>query len=115
MPRRAIPGTGKRQPLNMRTTAELRRKIERAAGKSGRSLVQEVEYRVERSFQRERHDVLAGVVEEHERRMNNLQALQHRMEEQFFKLETMWVDVLQAQREMCAVVGGRQEVERVHG
>ncbi len=41
---------GKRHPLNMRTTKELRDKIERAARLSGRSLVQEVEYRLERSF-----------------------------------------------------------------
>ncbi len=40
----------KRHPLNMRTTKELRDKVERAAKLSGRSLVQEVEYRLERSF-----------------------------------------------------------------
>jgi uncharacterized protein (DUF1778 family) len=50
MPRRTIPGTGKKMPLNMRTTADLRKKIEAAAGASGRSMVQEVEYRVEASF-----------------------------------------------------------------
>jgi len=50
MPRRTIPGSGKKLPLNMRTAAALRAKIEKAAGKSGRSLVQEVEHRVERSF-----------------------------------------------------------------
>jgi hypothetical protein len=37
----------------MRTTKELRDKIEQAARASGRSLVQEVEFRLERSFQRE--------------------------------------------------------------
>jgi hypothetical protein len=41
---------GKRYPLNMRTTQELREKMEAAARMSGRSLVQEVEYRLERSF-----------------------------------------------------------------
>lgn len=41
---------GKRYPLNMRTTRELRERIEAAATASGRSLVQEVEYRLERSF-----------------------------------------------------------------
>ena len=40
----------KRAPLNMRTTPEARRKLEDAADKSGRSLAQEVEYRIERSF-----------------------------------------------------------------
>jgi hypothetical protein len=42
---------GKRYPLNMRTTRELRDRIVAAAGASGRSLVQEVEYRLEQSFQ----------------------------------------------------------------
>jgi hypothetical protein len=50
MAKRTIAGDGKKVPLNMRTTAALRAKINKAAGKSGRSLVQEVEYRVERSF-----------------------------------------------------------------
>jgi hypothetical protein len=45
--------TGKRYPLNMRTTKELRDKIEGAAILSGRSLVQEVEFRLERSFQQQ--------------------------------------------------------------
>ena len=41
---------GKRVPLNMRTTATLRAKMEKAANKSGRSLAQEVEARLEQSF-----------------------------------------------------------------
>jgi hypothetical protein len=49
--KRILPG--KRYPLNMRTTKEIRDKIESAATVSGRSLVQEVEFRVERSFQEE--------------------------------------------------------------
>jgi len=53
MPKRTVKGDGKKQPFNMRTTAALRKKIETAAGKSGRSLVQEVEYRVEMSFHHE--------------------------------------------------------------
>src|SRR5215471_13276718 len=44
---------GKRYPLNMRTTRELRERIEAAAEASGRSLVQEVEYRLEQSFERQ--------------------------------------------------------------
>jgi hypothetical protein len=43
----------KRYPLNMRTTNEVREKLERAAAESGRSLAQEVEFRLERSFERE--------------------------------------------------------------
>ena len=44
------PGKGKRVPLNMRTTRELRRHLEKAAANSGRSLAQEIEIRLERSF-----------------------------------------------------------------
>jgi hypothetical protein len=51
MPRRAKSAPkGKRYPLNMRTTLELREKVEAAARESGRSLVQEVEYRLGHSF-----------------------------------------------------------------
>ena|SRR5262249_3176078 len=49
--KRVLPG--KRYPLNMRTTKELRDKIEEAAMASGRSLVQEVEFRLERSFRQQ--------------------------------------------------------------
>lgn len=41
---------GKRVPLNMRTTVEIREKIVAAAEVSGRSQVQEVEHRIEQSF-----------------------------------------------------------------
>ena len=44
------PGRGKRVPLNMRTTRERRKALESAAASSGRSLVQEVEHRLDRSF-----------------------------------------------------------------
>ncbi len=47
------PGKGKRVPLNMRTTRELRGSLEKAAANSGRSLAQEVETRLERSFAEE--------------------------------------------------------------
>jgi hypothetical protein len=50
---RKKPMEGKRYPLNMRTTKEMREKLERAARASGRSLVGEVEYRLERSFDRD--------------------------------------------------------------
>ncbi len=43
----------KRYPLNTRTTKELRDKLEAAAKAAGRSLVQEVEFRLERQFQQE--------------------------------------------------------------
>ena len=54
MPRKAVVGgSGKRVSLNMRTTKETREMLESAAAQSGRSLVQEVERRVEDSFTRE--------------------------------------------------------------
>lgn len=58
MPTRAkLPeGEGKRVPLNMRTTKEIRSCLERAAADSGRSLAQEVEFRLEQSFQGPRVD-----------------------------------------------------------
>src|SRR5262245_52409328 len=58
--KRVLPG--KRYPLNMRTTKELRDKIELAAMASGRSLVQEVEIRLEGSFQQEEIEKLNGIV-----------------------------------------------------
>ena len=51
MPRRVVPkGDGARVPVMSRTTRELRARLEAAASDSGRSLGQEVEYRLERSF-----------------------------------------------------------------
>jgi hypothetical protein len=47
-------GDGKRHPLNMRTTKELRDLLEASAQRSGRSLAQEVEARVQTSFEIER-------------------------------------------------------------
>jgi hypothetical protein len=43
-------GGGKRYPLNMRTTKETRDRLEAAAIANGRSLAQEVEARVQQSF-----------------------------------------------------------------
>lgn len=58
--RRKTPRVGKRYPLNLRTTFDIRAKLESAAVASGRSLAQEVEYRLERSF--ERQDLLQEVL-----------------------------------------------------
>ena len=44
---------GKRYPLNMRTTFEMRQSLEAAAKRSGRSLAQEAEIRIEHSFANE--------------------------------------------------------------
>ncbi len=47
------PEEGKRHPLNVRTTKELREKLDAAIRQSGRSLTQEIELRLERSFRDE--------------------------------------------------------------
>lgn len=50
--RKSLPeGEGKRVPLNMRTTQDVRDRLEAAATLSGRSLAQEVERRLEQSFE----------------------------------------------------------------
>lgn len=51
MPKKLPEGEGKRIPLNMRTTRETRDRLEKAAEQSGRSLAQELEIRLERSFE----------------------------------------------------------------
>lgn len=53
-PRTARKQAPKRFPLNMRTTQEIRDALEKAASKSGRSLAQEVEFRLEQSFHDQR-------------------------------------------------------------
>lgn len=50
MPKKLPEGEGKRVPLNMRTTREIRDRLEQAAEQSGRSLAQEVEERLGQSF-----------------------------------------------------------------
>jgi hypothetical protein len=47
------PTPGERVPLSLRVTAEIRDKLEKAAVEKGRSLSQEAELRIERSFDRE--------------------------------------------------------------
>jgi Arc-like DNA binding domain len=45
------PEEGKRFPLSLRTTKELRDQIEKSAKKSGRSIAHELEVRLEQSFE----------------------------------------------------------------
>ena len=71
MPRRTVKGSGKKIPLNMRTTKELRAKINKAAGASGRSLVQEVEHRVEISFTQDRFRAIENELRAVNRRMGD--------------------------------------------
>ena len=48
------PGEGKRYPLSLRTTREIRELLEQEAIMSGRSMAQEAEYRLQKSFLDER-------------------------------------------------------------
>jgi hypothetical protein len=52
------PKAGKRYPMNLRTTFDVRQKLETAAKFSGRSLSAEVEHRVEESIRQD--DVFGG-------------------------------------------------------
>ena len=53
MPKRAVPGEGRRKGVNTKIPDELRGKLERAAEVSGRTLSHEIEHRLESSFDRE--------------------------------------------------------------
>jgi hypothetical protein len=52
---KAHAGDGKRYPVNVRVTFELRRDLERAADETGRSLTQELESRLETSLAKREH------------------------------------------------------------
>jgi hypothetical protein len=56
------PKPGERVTLGLRVTAELKNRIEAAANEKGRSLSQEAEFRLERSFDRE--DISKAVAKE---------------------------------------------------
>src|SRR6476659_11251968 len=53
------PKPGTRVPLSMRVTPAVRKKLERAALRRGRSISQEAEIRLEQSFDREGHLILS--------------------------------------------------------
>ena len=59
------PKEGKRAPLSIRTTLDLRADLEKASKASGRSLAQEVEHRLEQSF---RHEARAAEIAQTARR-----------------------------------------------
>lgn len=63
MTRKMSDAEAKRTPLNLRTTAELRGKLDGAASENGRSITQEVERRLEQSFDRPK-DPLPGIFSE---------------------------------------------------
>jgi hypothetical protein len=52
--RKSAARAGKRYPLNMRTTFEVRQELERAATATGRSLAQEAEHRIQQTFQNQK-------------------------------------------------------------
>jgi hypothetical protein len=50
-----VPEPGERVAMSFRVTPESKEKLDHAAKSSGRSLAQEIEFRLERSFDEERH------------------------------------------------------------
>ena len=58
--RRASEREDTRQPTSVRMNSELRAKIEDAASRAGRSLTQEIEHRLERSFSEQKMLEMAG-------------------------------------------------------
>jgi hypothetical protein len=58
--RRGRPSLGERVPLGLRVTPEMKRRLDEAARRSGRSQSQEAEFRLERSF--DRTDLLSEVL-----------------------------------------------------
>ena len=52
---RLAPGEGKKYPLSIRTTRELKAALVKASQASGRSMAQEMEHRLEQSLDDERH------------------------------------------------------------
>lgn len=83
MPRRTVDGAKKKAPLNMRTTPQLRLKLEAACVASGRSLVQEVEHRIEQSFVSEKNhaDQLQLEVEMRLKAEDEIEAAERRIED----------------------------------
>src|SRR5262249_2189859 len=92
--RPALPaGEGKRVPLNMRTTQDLRDKIDATAKESGRSLAKELEYRLERSSAEEQ--AIAVVVKEFHRQLDEMKKLY----EKGIALRDVHIEVLRKQHE----------------
>jgi HPt (histidine-containing phosphotransfer) domain-containing protein len=93
-------------PMNMRTTAELRRKIDKAARRSGRSLVQEVEHRVEQSFRRDKTLETIGPLAESlahlDNCLNSLATSNVQNEYNIGKINTMWSDIMRRLDEIDA-------------
>jgi hypothetical protein len=74
-PVKPAPGTG-RVALSLRVTSHMKRMLEHAAATSGRSLSQEAELRLERSFDHEAVEaILRSTIDSH---LDNLAALERR-------------------------------------
>jgi hypothetical protein len=105
MPKRAVPkGQGERVAVLSRTTREMRQRLEEAAAKSGRSLGQEVEYRLESTFQRE--DLFYEVIgREHAKFISaTVTALRDAIEE--MKADPDNCADYNEERQLCAVLVG---------
>lgn len=80
MTRKMPDAEAKRSPLNLRTTSEMRQRLEAAAAENDRSITQEVERRLEQSFQ-DAKDPLPGIFSDEVRRaLRGSPALAHLVE-----------------------------------
>lgn len=75
------PEEVKRAPLNMRTTPELRRRLDESAAKSGSSLAQEIEARLSRSYLFEDSLSVTGTDKETAQFIRNLLDAKHLIEQ----------------------------------
>jgi hypothetical protein len=100
-------GEGKRYPLSMRTTFELRRKLEQAAKRSGLSLAQELERRLEYSFSAEKNhaDALQAEYEMREQAENELERARDRIDQLENLLANNAVDIQTAIEKAFAKAG----------
>ena len=98
MPRRAEKTTGKGKssgklyPLSMRTSLEIRQGLEAAAAKSGRSLAQEVERRVEDSFKLESLNVAERLLVDMHKVIKGFQLQQEKLLEQVLDIRRLLTD-----------------------
>jgi hypothetical protein len=71
------PSGARRRALSFRTTPELYARMQAAAAASGRSLTQEIELRLERSFADEE---IAGTLSRIERKVGTLSRIEQKVE-----------------------------------
>lgn len=82
---------GKRYPLNMRTTFDIRKHLEDAAKASGFSLAQEAERRIEQSFREDKTH--AETLQYYVDQRNKMQDQLHEAQDRINELETLQLNI----------------------